>query len=148
MTTLPFDTSLTGYVSGSLDKQDDIYRNRQRPQPYPLVQTDSGYGSATPMRLDSVLTSSSSPTSLLGLADLVKCNELLTNASNFASESVIECYESDFYSTSMSLADQGVQRAVQSLSMLMFRQSSSVLMRRVFATISLYVVQAKLLSTE
>lgn len=98
----PVDTSLTGYKSGSIDKQDAIYRNRQRPQPYPLVQADSGYGSATSMRLDSALTSSS--TSMLGAADLVKCNELLQNVANFASETAVDCYESDFYTMSMCCA--------------------------------------------
>lgn len=111
MPTRPIDTSLTGYKSGSVDNQDDIYRNRQRPQPHPLVQTDSGYGSATPLPFDSVL-SSSSP-SLLGLADLVKCNELLKNDSNFASETVVDCYESDFHSVSMCGAAPGVQLDVQ-----------------------------------
>ena len=95
----PVDTSLTGYTSGSVDRQNDIYRNRQRPQPYPLVQNDSGYESATQASLSSLLPSSSP--SLLGLADSVKCCKLLDNDSNFASETVIECYQSDSHSISM-----------------------------------------------
>lgn len=99
MATLPIDTSLAGYKSGSTDRQDDIYRNRQRPQPYPLTQADSGYESATHLHVDKVSTSSSP--SLLSLANLVKCDELLKNDSNFASETVVDCYESDFRSISM-----------------------------------------------
>lgn len=94
----PVDTSLTGYTSGSVDRQDDIYRNRQRPQPYPLVPTDSGYESASQIRGNS-LKALPAP-SLLGLANLVKCNELLNNNSNFASKTNIDCYRSDFHSIS------------------------------------------------
>lgn len=95
----PVDTSLTGYTSGSVDRQDDIYRIRQRPQPYPLAQNDSGYESATHASFSS-LRPSSSP-SMLGLADSVKCCSLLDNDSNFASETVVECYQSDPHSISM-----------------------------------------------
>ena len=49
----PVDTSMMGYTSGSVDRQDDIYRNRQRLQPYPLVQNDSGYGSTMKIPLKS-----------------------------------------------------------------------------------------------
>ena len=108
MAALPVDTSLTGYKSGSIDKQDAIYRNRQRPQPYALVQTDSGYGSATHSSFERVLTASSS--SLLSLADLVKCDKLLKNDSNFASQTVVDCYESDFHSISMCHDVAGTQQ--------------------------------------
>lgn len=94
-----FDTSLAGYKSGSLDKQNHIYRKQQRPQPYPLVQNDSGYESATDFGFDSVLASSS--TSLLGLANSIECRKLLQKDSNFASETIVDCYESDDHSISM-----------------------------------------------
>jgi hypothetical protein len=93
----PVDTSMTGYTSGSVDRQDDMYRNRQRPQPYALSQNAPGYDS-TNLHSGSLQTLSSP--SLLGLANLVKCSELLDNDSNFASDTVIECYESDSYSIS------------------------------------------------
>ena len=98
---------------GSIDKQDGIYRKEDRPQPHPLIQTDSGYGSTTPMQLDSVLNPAIP--SLLGLADQVKCHELLKNASNFAAESVVECYESDFSSISTCCAIPGVQPTFKAL---------------------------------
>lgn len=94
----PVDTSLTGYLSGSVDRQDDIYRDRQRPQPYPLVQNDSGYESATHASSSSLLASSSP--SLIGLANSVKCSELLDNHLNFAPATVVECYQSDSHSIS------------------------------------------------
>lgn len=83
---------------GSLDKQDDRYRNRQRPQPFPLVGTGSGCDSAINMHTSS-LQLLSSP-SLLAVANYVKCSELLNNDSNFASSTAVECYESDGYSIS------------------------------------------------
>lgn len=97
----PVDTSMTGYTSGSVDGQDDIYRNRQRFPPYPLVQNDSASGSAikTPSGSLQVLSSPS----LLSLANSVKCNALLSNNSNFAPNMAVECYESDDYSISMCL---------------------------------------------
>ena len=97
MSAPPVDRSLTGYASGSVDKQDAIYRNQQ-PQPHPLVQNDSGYESATHLAFKSLPTSSSP--SLLGLADSLKCNELLNRDSNFALETVVECYQSDSHSLS------------------------------------------------
>ena len=93
MATPPFDTSMTGYTSGSIDRQDDIYRNRQRYRPYPPVQKDSAYGSAITIHSSSLQESSSH--SLLSLADSVKCSALLSNDSNFAPNTAVECYESD-----------------------------------------------------
>ena len=92
----PVDTSMTGYTSGSVDRQDDIYRNRQRIQPYPLVQNDSGYGAAVRIHSSSLQVPPvlSSP-SLLSFANSVKCSELLNNDSNFAPNTAVECYESD-----------------------------------------------------
>lgn len=95
MPSLPVDTSLTGYTSGSVDRQDAIYRNRQRPQPYPLLQNDSGYETgahSSPSKL-----SNSAPSCLLSLAHSAKCHPVLSNEANFVSESDIECYESDTY---------------------------------------------------
>lgn len=103
----PVDTSLRGYKSGSVDRQDDIYRNRQRPQPYPLIPNDSGYESASHLRFNN-LQELSSP-SLLGLANLVKCDELLNNSSNFALKTTLECYQSGFHSISMYCGPRGVQ---------------------------------------
>ena len=100
MLTPPVDTSMTGYVSGSLDKQDDTYRNRQRPQPTPLVQNESGYGSAIKSRSSILQTQSAK--SLLTLANAVTSSELLNNESNFASTTAVECYESDGCSISTS----------------------------------------------
>ena len=99
MSAAPVDTSLTGCTSGSVDRQDDIYRNRQRPQPYQPGYNDPGYKFATHLRFGN-LRASLSP-SLLGLADSVKCNELLNNDSNFALKTLVECYQSDFRSISM-----------------------------------------------
>lgn len=90
-----------------IDKHNGIYRNQQRPQPYPSIQPDSGYGSTTSIRLDSVLTSATP--SLLGLADRVKCTELLKNTSNFAKETAVECYESNFCSISTFCTAPGVR---------------------------------------
>ena len=98
MPAVPVDTSLTGYTSGSVDKQDDIYRKQQRPQPHQLGYSNSSYDSAIHLRFGSLRASSSS---LLGLADSVKCHELLNNDSNFALKTVVECYQSDFRSISM-----------------------------------------------
>lgn len=92
----PVDTSMTGYTSGSVDSQDDIYRNRQRFQPYPLVQNDSAYGAAIKIHSSSLhLPPVLSSPSLLSLANSVKCSELLNNDSNFALYTAVECYESD-----------------------------------------------------
>lgn len=93
MSVKPIDTSLTGYTSGSVDRQDAIYRNRKRPQPYPLINNDSGYETASYLHLGKAQASSAP--SLLGLADSVKCTELLNNDSNFAVESMVGCYQSD-----------------------------------------------------
>ena len=95
----PVDTSMMGYTSGSVDRQDDIYRNRQRLQPYPLVQNDSGYGSS--MKIPSSRLQVLSSPSLLTIANSVKCSELLNNDSNFAPNTAVECYESDGCSISM-----------------------------------------------
>ena len=92
MAALPIDTSLTGYASGSLDGQNDIYRSRQRPQPHPLVH-DSGYGSAIKNYSSSIQTIPSR--SLISLANSIQCQELLNNDSNFAPYTAVECYESD-----------------------------------------------------
>lgn len=100
MVTPPVDTSMTGYVSGSLDRQDDIYRNRQQPQPTPLVPNDSGYGSAIKSRSSSLQTQSAK--SLLTLSNAVTNSELLNNESNFAPTTAVECYESDGCSISTS----------------------------------------------
>ena len=97
----PVDTSMTGYVSGSVDKQDDIYRNRRRPQARPIVQNDSGYGSGIKLRSSSFRAETS--TSLLTLANSVRSTQLLDNDFNFASSTTVECYESDACSTSKSL---------------------------------------------
>lgn len=99
MAALPIDTSITGYTSGSVDKQDDIYRNRPRLQPYPLVQQDSGYGSAIKIHSTSLQDPSSS--SFLSFVNSVKCSEMLNNESNFAPSTAVECYESDNSSMSM-----------------------------------------------
>ena len=93
------DTSMTGYVSGTINRQDDIYRNRPPLQPYPLVQNDSGYGSATKINSSS-LQVLSSPT-ILSLANSVKCSELLNNDSNFAPNTTVDLYECDELSMSM-----------------------------------------------
>ena len=87
----PFNTSLTGYVSGSIDKQNDLYRNRQRPQPHPLVHEDSGYESAPHVRLSNLARSNA--TSLLDLANALHSFDLLENKSNFSGETSIEYYE-------------------------------------------------------
>lgn len=112
MPAVPVDTSLTGYTSGSVGKQDDIYRKQQRPQPhqfgYNNSSYDSAYDSASHLRFGTLRDLSSS--SLLGLADSVKCNELLKNDSNFALKTAVECYQSDSRSISMycdALAVQG-----------------------------------------
>lgn len=89
----PVDTSMMGYASGSVDGQDDIYRNRQRLQPYPLLPNDSGYAST--MKVPSIRHQVPSYPSLLTLANSVKCNELLSNESNFAAHTTVECYESN-----------------------------------------------------
>ena len=90
----PVDTSVTGYQSGSVDRQDDIYRHRlQRPQPRPLVQHDSGYESAANVHSSSLGSLSSK--SFLTFADSVKCSKLLENKSNFAPSTVVECFECD-----------------------------------------------------
>lgn len=107
MAALPIDTSITGYTSGSVDKQDDIYRNRPRLQPYPIVQNDSGYGSAIKIHSSSFQTPSSS--SFLSFVDSVKCSELLNNESNFAPSTAVECYESDDRSISMCRITPGVR---------------------------------------
>ena len=99
MATLPVDTSMMGYKSGSVDGQDAIYRNRQRLQPYPLIQVDSGYGST--MKIPSSRLPVLSSPSLLTIANSVKCSELLSSDSNFAPNTAVECYESDDCSISM-----------------------------------------------
>ncbi|KAI9721200.1 MAG: hypothetical protein M1812_002361 [Candelaria pacifica] len=113
----PVDTSLTGYKSGSVDRQDDIYRNRERPQPYPIVQNDSGFESATHLRFNNSSTSSSSSSpSLLGLANSLKGEALLSNDFNFASKSVVDCYESDFRSIKRRHLDESsFQKCLSSL---------------------------------
>ena len=82
MGTLPIDTSTAGFTSGSVDRQDDTYRNRERPKPLPLIHSDEGYGSAEDVHSSSLQSMSSS--SLFGLANSVKCDQLLKNGSNFA----------------------------------------------------------------
>ena len=94
----PVDTSITGYTWGFVNRQDDIYRNRQRVQPYSPAQSDLGYDSAITIQPSSL--QASSPPSLLSLANSVKCSELLNNDSNFAPNTA-ECYESDDCSMSM-----------------------------------------------
>ena len=142
MPAVPVDTSLTGYTSGSVDRQDDIYRNRQRPQLHQLGSSDSGYDSATHLRFGSLRASSSS--SLLGLADSVKCNELLNNGSNFALKTVVECYQSDFRSISVycdAPAAPGLMSKV--LKKLTWRQSARNWMREVFMSVSQYVLRSR-----
>ena len=90
---------MMGYKSASVDRQDDIYRNRQRLQPFPLVQNDSGYGST--MQIPSSRLQVLSSPSLLTIANSVKCGELLNNEPNFAPNTAVECYESDDCSISM-----------------------------------------------
>ena len=110
MAPLPVDTSMTGYTSGSVDRQDDIYRNRRRPQSSPLAQTDSGYGSA--VKIDHNSPQVLSCPSLLSLANSVKCSELLNNDSNFALHMAVECYESGGSSMSTpSLSSLGLEPA-------------------------------------
>lgn len=113
MPSLNVDKSSSVNKCESTNKQDGIYRKEDRPQPHPLIQTDSGYGSTTPMLLDSV--SNPAIASLLGFADRVKCHELLKNAPNFAAESVVECYESDFSSMSACCAIPRVQPTFKAL---------------------------------
>ncbi|MCJ1464647.1 hypothetical protein MMC07_003260 [Pseudocyphellaria aurata] len=135
MPTPPVDTSLTGYKSGSVDRQDDIYRKRQRPQPYPIVPTDSGYESACQIHGQS-LKALPSP-SLLGLANLVKSNELLDNNSNFASKTDIDCYQSDSRSISTCRhvpRDQKIMSKAQNK--LTCGQSDSVWMSEAFTRVS------------
>lgn len=92
---------MAGYEAGTLTKEDDIYRNRARPIPYPLVQRDTGYESDINVHSNSLQDLSSS--SLLGLANAVKCSSLLSNEANFAAISKLECYESSTFSLSMYL---------------------------------------------
>ncbi|KAI9891091.1 MAG: hypothetical protein M1814_003290 [Vezdaea aestivalis] len=89
----PVDTSLTGYVSGSVDKQDEIYRNRKRPAPKPIQREDSGYDSAGNLGFKSFSTSSSAP--LIGLANTASAAKLLNNDSNFAGKTDFDCYIGD-----------------------------------------------------
>lgn len=101
----PADTSMTGYVSGSVDRQ---------PQPFPIVQYDSGYGSAIKSHSSSLQVLSSP--SLLNLANSVKCSELLNNDSNFATNTAVECYESDGCSIKRQcLDDKGFNERLSSL---------------------------------
>ncbi|MCJ1230832.1 hypothetical protein MMC12_007506, partial [Toensbergia leucococca] len=112
MAALPIDTSLTGYASGSLDGQNDIYRSRQRPQPHPLVH-DSGYGSAIKNYSSSIQTIPSR--SLISLANSIQCQELLNNDSNFAPYTAVECYESDGRLTKRRYLDEnGFNKCVSS----------------------------------
>ncbi|MCJ1272789.1 hypothetical protein MMC21_000578 [Puttea exsequens] len=104
MAPLPIDISMTGYVPGTVDGKNDIYRNRKRLQPYPLVQNDSGYESTINSHSSS-LPSLPSP-SFLSLASFVKCSELLNNESNFSSSTAVECYEGDGHSIKHHLLDE------------------------------------------
>ena len=92
----PVDTSVTKYQSGSVDRQDDIYRNRRRPQPLPFMQHDSGYESAANIHSSSLGSLPSK--SLLTFANSVKCSELLDNDANFAPSTVVEGYQCDNHS--------------------------------------------------
>ena len=90
----PVDTSVTGYCSGSVaPRQDDIYRNSQRPPPHVLTNNDSGYGSD--FKIDHLNFQVPPSLSLLGMAALAQCQELLDNPSNFAPSTSVDCFESD-----------------------------------------------------
>ena len=139
MVALYVDTFMVGYTSGSVVGQDYVYRNRQRLQPYPLVQNESGYGST--MRISwspyQVLLSPS----LLTFANYVKCSELHINDSNFAPHTAVESYESGECSISMRWNCSRTSAMISwEMRELTRTQSGIVSMRKASASVSLYAV--------